>query len=124
MTTLNHLGSSRSSAHEIDSQYLDTARNAGRAERLAPLRSAGLRPSSAPTTTWVGDLQQGDGGKGAMTDRLASRHQVVVRVQGGDNAGHTTVFRNAGRKTSFSRTTSSPPGCVIQESSESSRTGS
>lgn len=34
-----------------------------------------------------------------MADRLAGLHQVVVRVQGGDNAGHTSVFVDAdGRK--------------------------
>jgi adenylosuccinate synthase len=49
-------------------------------------------PDRAQTVTWVGDLQQGDGGKGVMADRLAATHHIVCRVQGGDNAGHTTVF--------------------------------
>ena len=80
---------------EIDSGYVHAARQSRQLERLAPLRAAGLQPGPASTTTWVGDLQQGDGGKGAMTDRLAAYHQVVVRVQGGDNAGHTTVYKDA-----------------------------
>lgn len=79
----------------IDEAFVASARADRREARLAPLRALGLRPVASPTTTWVGDLQQGDGGKGAMTDRLAASHQVVVRVQGGDNAGHTTVFRDA-----------------------------
>lgn len=79
----------------IDAEYLRTQLATRREARLGPLRAHGLRPSAEPTTTWVGDLQQGDGGKGAMTDRLAAQHRVVVRVQGGDNAGHTTVFRGS-----------------------------
>ncbi|MET8509947.1 adenylosuccinate synthase [Streptomyces sp. NPDC004787] len=64
-------------------------------ELLAPLRALGIEPSGNPSITWVGDLQQGDGGKGAMTDRLAASHDIIVRTQGGDNAGHTSVFYDA-----------------------------
>src|SRR5918911_2306260 len=35
--------------------------------------------------------QWGDEGKGKVIDLLAGRAQVVVRAQGGDNAGHTVV---------------------------------
>jgi adenylosuccinate synthase len=35
--------------------------------------------------------QWGDEGKGKVTDLLAERAQVVVRYQGGNNAGHTVV---------------------------------
>jgi adenylosuccinate synthase len=35
--------------------------------------------------------QWGDEGKGKVVDQLAERAQVVVRAQGGDNAGHTVV---------------------------------
>ncbi|MBQ9695478.1 MAG: adenylosuccinate synthetase, partial [Oscillospiraceae bacterium] len=35
--------------------------------------------------------QWGDEGKGKVIDILASRAQVVVRSQGGNNAGHTVV---------------------------------
>lgn len=36
--------------------------------------------------------QWGDEGKGKVTDYLASRADVVVRYQGGNNAGHTVVI--------------------------------
>ena len=36
-------------------------------------------------------LQWGDEGKGKTTDFLAEQVAVVVRYQGGDNAGHTVV---------------------------------
>jgi len=36
--------------------------------------------------------QWGDEGKGKITDYLAQRSDVVVRYQGGNNAGHTVVF--------------------------------
>src|SRR5438093_4818534 len=35
--------------------------------------------------------QWGDEGKGKIVDRLTQRAQVVVRYQGGPNAGHTVV---------------------------------
>ncbi len=35
--------------------------------------------------------QWGDEGKGKVTDLLAERADVVVRFQGGNNAGHTIV---------------------------------
>ncbi|MDA8061619.1 MAG: adenylosuccinate synthase [Actinomycetota bacterium] len=43
-----------------------------------------------PATVVVG-TQWGDEGKGKLTDLLAERAQVVVRYQGGHNAGHTIV---------------------------------
>ena len=43
-----------------------------------------------PATVIVG-LQWGDEGKGKTTDFLAEQTAVVVRYQGGDNAGHTVV---------------------------------
>lgn len=36
--------------------------------------------------------QWGDEGKGKITDYLAQRAEVVVRYQGGNNAGHTVIF--------------------------------
>ena len=36
--------------------------------------------------------QWGDEGKGKITDFLAQKADVVVRFQGGNNAGHTVVF--------------------------------
>lgn len=43
-----------------------------------------------PATVLVG-TQWGDEGKGKITDLLADQMQVVVRYQGGNNAGHTVV---------------------------------
>lgn len=45
-----------------------------------------------PATVIVG-LQFGDEGKGKMTDYLAGQADVVVRSQGGANAGHTVVIQ-------------------------------
>jgi adenylosuccinate synthase len=44
-----------------------------------------------PATVIVG-LQWGDEGKGKTTDFLAEQVGMVVRYQGGDNAGHTVVW--------------------------------
>ena len=41
--------------------------------------------------TAVVGLQWGDEGKGKVVDLLAARHDVVVRYNGGANAGHTVV---------------------------------
>ena len=43
-----------------------------------------------PITAVVG-AQWGDEGKGRMIDWLAQKADVVIRFQGGDNAGHTVV---------------------------------
>src|SRR5512135_2121981 len=43
-----------------------------------------------PVTAIVG-AQWGDEGKGRVVDYLAQRADMVVRFQGGDNAGHTVV---------------------------------
>ena len=42
------------------------------------------------TVVLVG-VQWGDEGKGKVTDFLAQRADLVVRYQGGNNAGHTVV---------------------------------
>ncbi len=39
-------------------------------------------------------MQWGDEGKGKITDYLSERYDVVVRCQGGNNAGHTIKARN------------------------------
>ena len=44
-----------------------------------------------PASIVVG-LQWGDEGKGKTTDFLAEQTAMVVRYQGGDNAGHTLVL--------------------------------
>ncbi|NOZ28393.1 MAG: adenylosuccinate synthase [Chloroflexi bacterium] len=43
------------------------------------------------TVTAVVGAQWGDEGKGRVVDYLAQRADVVIRFQGGDNAGHTVV---------------------------------
>ena len=43
-----------------------------------------------PGTCVVG-LQWGDEAKGKIVDLLTSEHDMVVRYQGGANAGHTVV---------------------------------
>src|SRR5467141_3715076 len=71
--------------------------------RLTPLFAAGYdQPLSAvplldrnegvfvPGTCVIG-LQWGDEAKGKLVDLLTSRFQIVVRYQGGANAGHTVV---------------------------------
>jgi adenylosuccinate synthase len=49
--------------------------------------SAGTR---RPHTAVVG-LQWGDEGKGKIVDLLTARHDVIVRYNGGANAGHTVI---------------------------------
>ncbi|WP_406419487.1 TIGR00730 family Rossman fold protein [Streptomyces sp. NBC_01614] len=66
---------------------------------LALLSACDAVVPQIPNLTWIGDLQQGDGGKGAMVDRLAPFHHIIVRVQGGENAGHTTSFINEKNET-------------------------
>ena len=45
--------------------------------------------------------QWGDEGKGKVIDWLANRAEVVVRFQGGNNAGHTVVVGNSTYKLSL-----------------------
>jgi len=59
-----------------------------------PRRGPGFfraRASLMPATVIVG-LQWGDEGKGKTTDFLAEQTALVVRYQGGDNAGHTLML--------------------------------
>ena len=46
------------------------------------------------STTIVLGAQWGDEGKGKVTDFFASKADLVVRFQGGNNAGHTIVVGN------------------------------
>lgn len=46
-----------------------------------------------PCTCVIG-LQWGDEAKGKIVDLLTDQHDIVVRYQGGPNAGHTVVFNN------------------------------
>ena len=47
---------------------------------------------STPRHTAVVGLQWGDEGKGKVVDLLTSEHDVIVRYNGGANAGHTVVI--------------------------------
>jgi adenylosuccinate synthase len=49
-----------------------------------------LENSTVPGTCVIG-LQWGDEAKGKLVDLLTSRFEIVVRYQGGANAGHTVV---------------------------------
>ena len=71
-----------------------------------------------PATVIVG-LQWGDEGKGKTTDFLAEQVAMVVRYQGGDNAGHTRR-RSATRSSS---STSSRRACSTRTSRRSSGSG-
>lgn len=53
----------------------------------------GIHGSPSRHTAVVG-LQWGDEGKGKIVDYLTARHDVVVRYNGGANAGHTVVIGN------------------------------
>ena len=44
-----------------------------------------------PATCVIG-LQWGDEAKGKIVDLLTAQNEIVVRYQGGANAGHTVVF--------------------------------
>jgi adenylosuccinate synthase len=50
-----------------------------------------LKGESEVANTVVVGLQWGDEGKGKITDLLAERAEMVMRYQGGSNAGHTVV---------------------------------
>ena len=51
-------------------------------------------------STCVVGLQWGDEAKGKIVDLLTDEHDLVVRFQGGSNAGHTVVWN--GKKYKFS----------------------
>lgn len=44
------------------------------------------------SATAVVGLQWGDEAKGKIVDLLTAEHDIVVRYQGGNNAGHTVKF--------------------------------
>jgi len=51
-----------------------------------------MRPNnSGPRHTAIVGLQWGDEGKGKVVDILTAEHDVIVRYNGGANAGHTVV---------------------------------
>ncbi len=50
-----------------------------------------MREKTVPATSVIG-LQWGDEAKGKIVDLLAEEHDIVIRYQGGNNAGHTVKF--------------------------------
>jgi adenylosuccinate synthase len=48
-------------------------------------------PGASPQATGVVGLQWGDEAKGKIVDLLTEQHDVVIRYNGGANAGHTVV---------------------------------
>ncbi len=66
-------------------------------------------------STCVVGLQWGDEAKGKIVDWLCDRHDVVVRYQGGANAGHTVVAEGTTYKLSLIPTGILRPGiaCII-----------
>ena len=55
-----------------------------------PFKEAASEVGRMPVTAVVG-AQWGDEGKGRVIDYLASKADIVIRFQGGNNAGHTVV---------------------------------
>jgi adenylosuccinate synthase len=53
------------------------------------------------SATSVVGLQWGDEAKGKIVDLLTDEHDIVVRYQGGNNAGHTVVFNGQTYKLSL-----------------------
>jgi adenylosuccinate synthase len=53
-----------------------------------------MRYTFSPANTAVVGLQFGDEGKGQVVDRLTEDHDVVVRFNGGANAGHSVWIGN------------------------------
>ncbi|MGH8874871.1 MAG: adenylosuccinate synthetase, partial [Acidimicrobiia bacterium] len=64
-----------------------------------------------PATILVG-AQWGDEGKGRVTDYFAERADLVVRYQGGNNAGHTIVVGEQRLALSLIPSGVMYPGCV------------
>src|SRR4029078_8332912 len=64
-----------------------------------PLPGRGGRAAKMANVTVIG-AQWGDEGKGKVIDWLADRAEVVVRFQGGNNAGHTIVVSDSTSKLS------------------------
>jgi adenylosuccinate synthase len=72
------------------------------------------REAIVPGTCVIG-LQWGDEAKGKLVDLLTLRHDIVVRYQGGANAGHTVVIGDQKYKLSLIPSGIFSPGvqCVV-----------
>jgi adenylosuccinate synthase len=67
------------------------------------------------SSTCVVGLQWGDEAKGKIVDWLCDRHDVVVRYQGGANAGHTVVADGVTYKLSLIPTGHPPAGDRLRD---------
>jgi adenylosuccinate synthase len=65
-----------------------------------PVRRSWKEDQIVPATCVIG-LQWGDEAKGKIVDLLTGQHDIVVRYQGGANAGHTVVFQGQTYKLSL-----------------------
>ena len=70
-------------------------------------------------STCVVGLQWGDEAKGKIVDLLCDQHEVVVRYQGGANAGHTVVVDGVTYKLSLVPTGILRPGLTRSWATES-----
>ena len=69
-------------------------------DRTSPVQSEEAKGSIVSVTCVVG-LQWGDEAKGKIVDLLSEQHEIVVRYQGGSNAGHTVVHGEESYKLSL-----------------------
>src|SRR5436190_9239632 len=76
------------STSRCDRRRCSSSRSSARSS--CPARAERLTFVHVPVTAVVG-AQWGDEGKGKITDLLAQEADVVIRYQGGNNAGHTVV---------------------------------
>ena len=60
---------------------------------LVPAHAAVALKSNTMANTILVGAQWGDEGKGKIIDVLTSKADIVVRSQGGNNAGHTVIHR-------------------------------
>lgn len=81
--------------------------------RVCPVGTV-FEGDTVPATCVVG-LQWGDEAKGKIVDLLTADHDIVVRYQGGANAGHTVVFGGEKYKLSLIPSGIFHPGvrCVV-----------
>ena len=76
-------------------------------QRLRPVSDPFMRPTRSPGATFlmanvvVVGSQWGDEGKGKIVDWLSEQADIVVRFQGGHNAGHTLVINGTTYKLSL-----------------------
>lgn len=59
---------------------------------LRPMVASLYERDCIVAVTSVVGLQWGDEAKGKIVDILTDSHEIVVRYQGGNNAGHTVKF--------------------------------